>query len=466
MKDDVPISIAYARVLVGTLAWGVLTFGAVYAWAYVPLAGLAAALGLWGIFATDAWVDRRTRILAIMLSLIGLAVSLQLVALPYAWIQSISPGLDDYFRRFTLGYHPASLHPLSLVPEATVEVLLLYLALALFLVGLSRAIRYVKLDWLMTQLMGLGAALALIGVVQKALGNPDHPLVYGFWEPQQGGNPFGPFINRNHFAGWMVMLLPLVLAYAWAVLERARRQVDEPPPLLRWLVTVEANRVLLLAVVVLMMGMSIALTGSRSGVASLAIAMLVLAFFMIKRTQGGRRRLQVAAVLALVVVAAIGWAGVDRVADRFSRAPAELEGRFEAWRDTERIIRDFPAAGVGLGSYPQAMLIYQTSDRSRMYAEAHNDYLQLAAEGGLLVGLPVLLTIGTLAWTIRHRLRSQADDPMTYWVRVGAIAGIVGIAAQSVVEFSLQMPGNAAFLVLLIAIAIHRPSRRMHAHRV
>ena len=464
--NDVPISFTYARVLVGTLAWGVLTFGAVYPWAFVPLAALAAALGLWGIFATDAWLDPRSRTLGIMLGLVGGAIGLQLVALPYAWIQSISPALDAYFRQYTLGYHPASLHPLSIAPDATAEALFLFVALALFLLGLSRAIRYVKLDWLMTQLMGLGAALALIGVLQKALGDPDHPLGYGFWKSQQGGNPFGPFINRNHVAGWMVMLLPLVLAYAWAVLERARRKVDEPPPLVRWLLTVEANRVFLLGVVVVVMGMSIALTGSRSGVASLAIAVTVLAFFMVRRTQGGRRRLQVAGVLALVVLAAIGWAGVDRVVDRFSRAPSELEGRFGAWRDTERMIRDFPAVGTGLGTYPQAMLIYQTVDRSEMYAEAHNDYLQLAAEGGLLVGIPVLLTIGTIAWTIRRRLRSDDDDPMTYWVRVGAISGLIGIAAQSVVEFSLQMPGNAAFFVLLIAIAIHRPSRRMHAHRV
>jgi hypothetical protein len=391
---------------------------------------------------------------------------LQAVPLPRSIFLTLSPATDHVLSQLTLGYgiQPPAWHAVSIDAASTMAVLGLFGAFALLLVGLASA-GTCRLDRVINALVLFGIAMAVLGVIQRSLTPPNESIVYGFWRSIDKGDPFGPFINRNHFAGWMVMLLPLVLAYAWAVLERARRKVEEPPPLLRWALTVEANRVLMLGVVVVVMGMSIALTGSRSGVASLAIAVMVLAFFMVKRTQGGRRRLQVAGVLALVVVAAVGWAGAGRVADRFSRAPSELEGRFGAWRDTERMIHDFPAVGTGLGTYPQAMLIYQTSDRSEMYAEAHNDYLQLAAEGGLLVGIPVLLTLGTLAWTIRRRLRSNDDDSMTYWVRVGAIAGLVGIAAQSVVEFSLQMPGNAAFLVLLIAIAIHRPSRRMHAHR-
>ena len=72
-----------------------------------------------------------------------------------------------------------------------------------------------------------------------------------------------------------------------------------------------------------------------------------------------------------------------------------------------------------------------------------------------------------MALTIGRRLGSGDDDPMTSWIRVGSLAGLVGISAQSVVEFSLQMPGNAAMFVLLLALALHRPSRRsLDAHRV
>jgi O-antigen ligase len=116
-----------------------------------------------------------------------------------------------------------------------------------------------------------------------------------------------------------------------------------------------------------------------------------------------------------------------------------------------------------------------------MYAQAHNDYLQVIAEGGVLVGVPAAAVIGLVVRGIRRRLTAGADQPLTWWVRVGAIAGLAGIAAQSLVEFSLQMPGNVVLFVLLLAIAMHRPrsesrqssnrrvhtlASRHHAHRV
>jgi O-antigen ligase len=112
------------------------------------------------------------------------------------------------------------------------------------------------------------------------------------------------------------------------------------------------------------------------------------------------------------------------------------------------------------------MLIYQTGDREVMYAQAHNDYVQAAAEGGLLVGLPALFVAIFLVRQIVHRLRTAEDDPMSGWIRMGAIAGLAGIAAQSFVDFSLQIPGNLVLFVLLLAIAIHRPARPPYAHRV
>jgi O-antigen ligase len=138
-----------------------------------------------------------------------------------------------------------------------------------------------------------------------------------------------------------------------------------------------------------------------------------------------------------------------------------------AWQDTVRMIERFPWAGVGLGAYGDAMLVYQTGPRDVQYLQAHNDYLQLAAEGGLLVGLPALVLLIVLLRQIRRRMTSGHDGVVIEWVRVGAIGGLVGIGAQSLVEFSLHMPGNAVLFVILMALAVHRPARPpAHAHRV
>jgi O-antigen ligase len=173
--------------------------------------------------------------------------------------------------------------------------------------------------------------------------------------------------------------------------------------------------------------------------------------------------------LGVLVVGALGWMGMEAVVERFQLAGTDLQDRVAAWRDTLTIIRDFPIAGTGFGAYGAAMLIYQTANRTSIFIHAHNDYLQVLAEGGALVAIPALIAAGVIARGIFRRLHRREDDVLTAWIRLGAIAGLAGIAAQSLLEFSLQMPGNSAVCVVLLAIALHRP-RRAHpepdAHRV
>jgi O-antigen ligase len=455
----------YGRLLMATIAWGALAFGAVYPWGYWPLVIASAGLGLWGIFETRAWEDPRTRHLGIALAAVAAAMFVQIIAIPYEWLAEISPSVDRFFEEFQLGHHPSGTHALSLDPPATAIGLALFGALALLLVGLVRAIRYVRFDWLLNQLMGLGVGLAILGVVQKALIDVDHPRLYGFWTPQLGGNPFGPFINRNHFAGWMVMTLPLVIGYSCALVYQSTPNARTWRGWLRWITTVEANRFLLVVFVIVALGMSLALTGSRSGIASFVVAIAVFGAFLLTRS-ARRARAMAAIYLCVLVISAVAWAGVDRAVDRFGRASSDAGGRLSAWSDTVNIIRDFPIFGTGIGTYGLAMLVYQTNGRDVMYAEAHNDYLQLAAEGGLLIVVPAAIVAGLVAYVVRRRLKSRDDDPLTYWIRVGAVAGIAGIAAQSIVEFSLQMPGNRVLFVLLLALALHRPRRFVNANRV
>jgi O-antigen ligase len=448
------------RLLVAALAWGAFSFGGVYPWAYWPLAAVCAVIGIRAVVATRAWKDHRARWLGIALAAVAGAIAIQLIALPYSLLERLSPAFDRFFREYALAYHPASLHALSLAPRATLVALALFVAFSLLLLGLTGALRHMSLEWLLNQVMGIGMALTIVGIIQRAFPfDPAHPVVYGFWEPRQGGNPFGPFINRNHFAGWMVMALPLVVGYACAVLAQTfpggRPGVAAK---LRWLMTVEASRFVLVGFCALMMGMALVLTGSRSGIASFAIAMMGFAYLAGRQFTSRRPKVVLAAALAVLLAGAIAWAGGEATISRFRLAGADSSGagRIQAWQDTVRIIGDFPWFGTGLGTYGQAMLVYQTAGRPVMYAQAHNDYLQLVAEGGVLVVAPTVVTLALVLATLRRRLTPRRDQPMTTWVRAGAVAGLAGIAAQSFVEFSLQMPGNTALFVLVLAVALHR----------
>jgi hypothetical protein len=80
--------------------------------------------------------------------------------------------------------------------------------------------------------------------------------------------------------------------------------------------------------------------------------------------------------------------------------------------------------------------------------------------------LPAAAALLLMIRAIRKRFAENVDDTQTYWVRVGAVIGLATIATQAAVEFSLQMPGNAALFVVLLAIALHEPTRRTGGDRL
>ena len=111
------------------------------------------------------------------------------------------------------------------------------------------------------------------------------------------------------------------------------------------------------------------------------------------------------------------------------------------------------------------MLMYEAFNPLGQFLEAHNDYLQIAAEGGLLVGVPVAIALVVFVREIRRRFREDPSDRVTYWIRAGAVTGLITIGCQAAVEFSLQMPGNAALFAVLAAIAIHQPVTEVGSKR-
>ena len=163
-----------------------------------------------------------------------------------------------------------------------------------------------------------------------------------------------------------------------------------------------------------------------------------------------------APIALVVVLVALQWAGRDAALERFVADNQSIGMRLDIWRMSADIVRDFPLLGTGLNTFGQASILYQPP-RDMHYNEAHNDYVQLLVEGGAVTFVLVLAAIAGVVFAVRSRFRSDADGREAYWVRVGATTGLLAIALQSLVEFSLQMPGIAALFVVLCAIALHEP---------
>ena len=444
--------------VVATLAWGALAFGGNYPWAFWPLAAAAVGCGAIGLLLPST--SPRLPGLAIVLWLAAVAATmlLQVIPLPLGLLTSVSPQASRVLAELDLALATGAIptHAISIAPAATLTAVALFGAFVVMMLGLARALSTTGARWLAGSVAVLGATIALIGIIQQPLYSGK---IYGIWTPLMGGMPFGPFVNRNHFAGWMLMALPLTLGLLCAVVTRALERVEPDwRHRILWLSTPDASRALLLGAAALVMALSLVLTMSRSGMLALAITLAVTGWWVVRRLPSTSTRIAAAVYLVGLTLLVVVWGGADTIAARFSTAsPDTVSARLPIWRDTLPIVRDFWLTGTGLNTYGVATLVYRTSLHGLHLREAHNDYLQLAAEGGLLVGIPIAGALVMFAILVRRRFRGSSGS--SYWTRAGAVMGIIAIAVQATVEFSLQMPGNAVLFAVLCAIALHRDRR-------
>jgi len=450
--------VSAARLIPLVIALGTLAFGAVYPWGYVPLFAIAAAIGIAGL--TREGVRPPMRPVVAALVLLCAAAAVQLAPLPSPVRDWLSPATSGLLSRYDLAYAgEAGWAPLSINPRGTRIAVFALCALSLYLVGLPALLHGRGVRALPTTLAIFAVPLAVFGIYTREYNNG---LMYWFWETRDvpytlggGTNQFGPFVNRNHFGGWMLMTVCLLIGSLFARLERVRseRGTRRQRPL-EWLGSAEANGLLLMIAAVVVAVISLVWTMSRSAMVGFAGAAAAFAWLAVHRKRLGlKRRTAAVAALATAVLAAVVWRGPAALFAWFQNE-RDLLGRFATWRDGAEVVRDFPVFGTGLNTFSDAMLFYQTGNRGFHMAQAHNDYVQLAAEGGLLLVVPAAAATFLLARAIRQNLRAARAESRGYWIRAGAAIGMLGVALQEVFEFSLQIPVNALLFATLAAVAL------------
>jgi O-antigen ligase len=301
----------------------------------------------------------------------------------------------------------------------------------------------------------IGMLLAAIALAQDATA---HGLMYWRWKPvDDGPPPFGPFVNRNHFGTWAVIAVPMCLGYLAAHSAAHRHRPTDHAALRRRIVTSFDGRAMGLTTSVALMLVGIAVSLSRSAMAGIAAAAVVGLLLRRDRGQGsGRAIWWIGGAAAGAVALTLAQLRPEVLGTRLSSAGVSAGNRLLIWRDTIPIIRDFWLTGTGAGTYVTSMLLYQRSSPGWLYNQAHNHYLQVLSEGGLLVTVPVF---GALAFFTRDAWqRLHADASGMFWIRAGAFCGLAGVAAQSLWETGLTMPANAALAAIAAAIVIHDPA--------
>lgn len=424
--------------------------GGTYDWVAAPLLAGAALLFLAAGARIFADPDTRALDLTIVLALLWLLI--QLTPLPPQLVAALSPGaarLQDTIALVPYG----SWRPLSIRPAATRDALALLAAAALVFWTAREAYASAGRRRLVIALAWMSAVVALVALVQHVTAPK---TIYWLWIPRDPrAAPWGPFVNPNHLAGWLVMGLSLLGAY----LDQRVRSIRTQPSLggVRGVLVAVLSRgyVDLFCCAGLMLGV-LALTLSRSGLVALGVAALVMA------TLSGRRRGRAVAAAAMVVSGAGAvaiWLNADQAVGELSAVAQSQGNRLLIWRETLPIIGDFAVAGTGAGTFPDAMLQYQRTSTFMLFNHAHNEYLNVLAEGGTVLLVLLVLFVVVLLRVAARRFASDGSTP--HWSRIGALAGLSGIAAQSVWEFPLRTPANlllAALCVALIALPTRRPA--------
>jgi len=346
--------------------------------------------------------------------------------------------------------------PLSMDPGQTVSAVVIAFTIVLVFWSARAIVARGGLRDTIRSIAWMGLALSAFALVQHATAPK---LLYWYWHPvARLATPFGPFVNRNDLATWLIMAIPATIGYGVARFQSRRgdtRAFDLEK-------SFDATALWLAGSVCLMLG-TLIVTMSRAGLAGGVVGLTCLMWLARGRITASGWRWLAAILLALVAIAATygNWALLTKRVDE--TMAYGLAGRREIWQLTWQIVGDFPWFGVGLGAYPRVMSVYQPVPHVFYFNNAHSQYLQLLTEGGVMLVVPAAIAIAAAIWRIAQRLR--ADRTPVFWIRAGAASGLLAVAVQAVWQVVLVPAANSVLFAVLAAVAMHdaRPSMRTPA---
>ena len=284
-----------------------------------------------------------------------------------------------------------------------------------------------------------GLAVALFALVQGLASNGK---LYWLRTPRLGGWIYGPYVNHNHYAGLMEMLLPIPLVFVFT------RYGSNP-------------RKAMAGLAAALMASTIFLSGSRGGMLAFAAQITLFAALLLRQKRAGRMVL----TLGVFVVLAIGllaWLGggelAERIASIHSETRKELSGamRVSIDRDAVKMFAHKPVLGWGLGTFPEVYPQFRSFYTNFFVDKAHNDYLQLLVETGVL-GFAAMswFLIVTYRGAIR-KLKNWTVDTNGA-IGLATMLGVTGILVHNLFDFNLQIPANAALFYVLCTVAAMEP---------
>lgn len=387
-------------------------------------------------------------------------IGIQLAPLPVDIIRIISPQTYSIYKETVFIDEPARWVSISVNKKAT---LMEFFRIASYIVFYVLTVQILtKKDALrktVSVVVVFASLLSLFAVLQRILWNSK---IYWLRELTLGGSPFGPYVNRNHYAGLMEMLFPLVLGLflfykPYATYKSFREKIAEVFNLQR------TNLYVLLGFSSVLIATSVFLTLSRSGIVSLCISMIFFGLLFLARGTSKRRGVIIIAVFILVALS-VGWFGWSPIIERFEHLKDThgniSELRAEIWRDSSNIIKDFPVTGTGFGTFVNIYPKYRTISGNEVVEHAHNDYIELLSEGGF----PALILCAWFVITLfykSYRVFLKRRELYSIYLFIAAAAGMASILIHGLTDFNLQIGANGLYFFFLAGLVVSSANTRL-----
>jgi O-antigen ligase len=377
----------------------------------------------------------------------------QVVPLPKFLVKIFSLSSYSFQESFLPDFSNLKLVSFSLIPTHTLREGLEILSY--FLLGFI-IIKTVT-DWrqivrIYYALIGMGVFQALYGLFELYNKNP---RILFYEKMYHLDSVTGTFVNRNHFSGYMEMVIPLAIGLAIA--KTSLHSLTE----MRWrdrflrLSEKGLSTGLLVSLGIVVMAVAVIFSKSRSGLFLLVFSFilffgLTIVFFRRTREQKKRTKNFIAAVFIIIIFVSL-YIGIDATIERFALDKLLREGRPTYWKNTVGIFADYPLLGTGLGTFPSLYPDKEAEETLIRLYHTHNDYLEYLSELGivgmslLLGGILYLLIKSFLVWKGRR-------NPEVKGLGLGGIVAIICILIHSLTDFNLHIPANMLLFTVVLCL--------------
>ena len=450
--------------LLALLVWVPIPIGSNRGWSLSILeAGSFSIVGAWAfLFAyrpfpiPNAVKDVR---LSLSLFLIFLCLPLlQLLPLPAQIVQLVSNQIHEHYSNLPTDLS-SNVMFLTLDRGATFSGFLRQSALfCIFFAIVALVTSRQRIRVLLILLFIVGFSEAVYGLI----------LYFGgegldLWNP--GNDPrtvSGTYVNQNHFAGLMEMTIAAGMGLLATNSGTSQVYLSRNSILHRVLSLFLSHRGIVIFGLLVMFS-ALILSTSRGAIGSLFVALTVtVALALVRRKSPDSFEMKVGLAAIVLVVVSIMWLGTGRLSDKLSSSGLSSQ-RAELRHLSYQMISDYPITGSGLGTYRWVLPEYKDERfGSGFYEHAHNDYLEIIGEQGILGFAFLIVAVGVIAVRIINEY-TREKDPQLRGALFSCLVGCSALFLHGFVDFNFHIPANAAYFFALLGLGAAAASIASHS---